>query len=180
MPPAAFSLLGLVWGKGSRGEVGYVYLVEIQFCRCLVPTPRPLCLGIVWFSYPGKTPPAQLQPRPKIFLAAPATFYSAAQSDRSEHQRCLEGLMPCLAVKDFSGGSWGRRAERGCRRQPGGRGIAVTCCYCRAGGELVKFAAGFPHPCSSDWHCIPGASDSALSPLGLECQHYVFIRYYGL
>lgn len=60
------------------------------------------------------------------------------------------------------------------------QGIAVTCCYCRAGGELVKFAAGFPHPCSRDWHCIPGASDSALSLLGLECQHYGFIRYYGL
>lgn len=76
--------------------------------------------------------------------------------------------MLCLAVKDASGGSWGRRAARG-------QGIAVTCCYCRAGGELVKFAAGFPHPCSRDWHCIPGASDSAFSPFGLDCQHCIFI-----
>lgn len=114
-----------------------------------------------------------------MFLAAPSDVLFCG-TIWSEHKRCLEGLMPCPAVKDFSSGSWGRRAERGCRQQPGGRGIAVTCCYCRAGGELVKFAAGFPHPCSRDWHCIPGASDSALSPLGLDCQHYVFIRYYGL
>lgn len=35
--------------------------------------------------------------------------------------------------------------------------------------RILTLAAGFPHPCSTDRHCILGASDSALSPLGVEC-----------
>lgn len=123
MPSAAFSLLGLVWGKGSRGEVGYIYLSVIQFCRRPVPAPRPLCWGLLRSVTLVKPHQAQLQRLPRIFLAAPTMFCSAAQSDWSEHNRYLEGLMLCLAVKDFSGGSWGRRAEQGCRRQRGARGL---------------------------------------------------------
>lgn len=32
-PKQLFFLEGLVWGKGSRGDVGYIDLTEIPFCR---------------------------------------------------------------------------------------------------------------------------------------------------
>lgn len=35
--------------------------------------------------------------------------------------------------------------------------------------RILTLAAGFPHPCSTDRRCIVGASDSALSPLGVDC-----------